>query len=311
MRLKDVPMDHNCTYDFAYLISCDYSNPNGDPDFDNRPRTNAETDCGEITSECIKRKIRDRVLFVNQYVPRENCDIFIRTDKALNTKLNEAADDLGLTNKKGKSKKAGDDATADEKNKKDKSALINEYMRNHYFDVRMFGAVMNTGDNPAGNVTGALQMTEVTSPDPVYISTFTHTRAAKTKESDQESKEGGVFPRKPLVTFGLYKGAGRYNAHDGVENGVTDEDLRLFFESLVTMYDNDLSACRTGLAVEKLVIFKHNDILSTGTLKRYKDRLVTEGTFTGEYPQSMEDYNISIDMDNMPETVEVYDVDLF
>lgn len=46
-------------------------------------------------------------------------------------------------------------------------------------------------------------------------------------------------------------------------------------------------------------------------LKRYKDRLVTEGTFTGEYPQSIEDYNISIDMDNMPETVEVYDVDLF
>lgn len=222
MRLKDVPMDHNCTYDFAYLISCDYSNPNGDPDFDNRPRTNAETDCGEITSECIKRKIRDRVLFVNQYIPRENCDIFIRTNKALNTKLNEAADDLGLTNKKG-SKKAGDDATADEKNKKDKSALINEYMRSHYFDVRMFGAVMNTGDNPAGNVTGALQMTEATSPDPVYISTFAHTRAAKTKESDQESKNGSVPYPKSLVTFGLYKGAGRYNAYNGIENGVFKE----------------------------------------------------------------------------------------
>lgn len=308
MRLCEVPMDSNCTYDFAFLVSCDYSNPNGDPDFDNRPRTNYETEHGEITSECIKRKIRDRVVFLNEMNPRENCDIFIRGNKTLNEKMDDAAEALGLSKKKN-------DSDTDEKKTKAKNKnadKINEYMRNHYFDVRTFGAVLSTGNNPGGQVTGAIQLSEMTTPDPVQITTFKHTRKAKTVEKkEDEDNTGSVFSEKPVVVFGLYKGNGRYSAYYGKRNGVTDEDLKLFFKSLVAMFDNDMSACRTGLVVEKLVIFKHNDEESTGPMKKYGERLVTDSHYDGDYPQSMEDYNIYVNIENIPDDVEVFDVDLY
>lgn len=56
MKFRNIPIDANCTYDFVVLNSCTYSNPNGDPDFDNQPRRNPETGCGEITNDCLKRR---------------------------------------------------------------------------------------------------------------------------------------------------------------------------------------------------------------------------------------------------------------
>ena len=47
MNFKNIPIDANCTYDFVVLNSCTYSNPNGDPDFDNQPRCNPETGRGD------------------------------------------------------------------------------------------------------------------------------------------------------------------------------------------------------------------------------------------------------------------------
>ena len=48
-------------YDFVFLFDVKDGNPNGDPDFDNMPRTDEETNHGLVTDVCIKRKIRNYV----------------------------------------------------------------------------------------------------------------------------------------------------------------------------------------------------------------------------------------------------------
>ena len=80
MKFRNIPIDANCTYDFVLLNSCTYSNPNGDPDFDNQPRRNPETGCGEITNDCLKRKIRDRIIQLAEMgeIDTEKNKIFIQ-----------------------------------------------------------------------------------------------------------------------------------------------------------------------------------------------------------------------------------------
>src|SRR5246127_3708481 len=50
-------------YDFVYLFDCQDGNPNGDPDSDNTPRFDPETFQGLVSDVCLKRKIRDYVLY--------------------------------------------------------------------------------------------------------------------------------------------------------------------------------------------------------------------------------------------------------
>ena len=52
-------------YDFVLFFDCQDGNPNGDPDSDNSPRFDPETLQGLVSDVCLKRKIRDYVLYEN------------------------------------------------------------------------------------------------------------------------------------------------------------------------------------------------------------------------------------------------------
>lgn len=147
------------------------------------------------------------------------------------------------------------------------------------------------------------------SEDPIYIRQTKCVRNAHTTEARGENA-GGEFATKPVVEFGLYKAFGRYMACQGKKNAVTDEDLALLFETICSMYDNDLSACRNGMCTEKLVVFKHGNERATGSLKKYADRVKVEKVNDEDYPHSMDDYKISVNMENMPKDVEIFAIDL-
>lgn len=297
MKFRNIPIDANCTYDFVLLNSCTYSNPNGDPDFDNQPRRNPETGCGEITNDCLKRKIRDRIIQLAEMgeIDTEKNKIFIQPEIYLNAITDQVADMFPAT---------------DKKSKVDSVSAVN-YMLNHFYDVRMFGAVLSTGKlkDTNAHVTGAVQISYGVSEDPIYIRQTKCVRNAHTTEARGENA-GGEFATKPVVEFGLYKAFGRYMACQGKKNAVTDEDIALLFETICSMYDNDLSACRNGMCTEKLVVFKHGNERATGSLKKYADRVKIEKVNDEDYPHSMDDYKISVNMENMPKDVEIFAIDL-
>lgn len=299
MNFRNIPIDSNCTYDFVVLNSCTYSNPNGDPDFDNQPRCNPETGRGEITSDCLKRKIRDRVSQLTEMgaVDVSANNIFIQSETCLNNLIGNAVKESGLSEKDIK--------------KDDDANKAVRYMLDRYFDVRIFGAVLSTGalKNTNAHITGAVQMSYGVSEDPIYIRQTKCVRNAHTTEARSENA-GGEFASKPVVEFGLYKAYGRYIACQGKKNGVKDADLALLFEAICSMYDNDLSACRNGMCMEKLVVFKHNNERAIGSLKKYADRVKAVKKTDEDYPHSMNDYEVKIDRENTPEDVEIYVIDL-
>ena len=147
-------------YEFVMLFDVENGNPNGDPDAGNMPRTDPETSFGIVTDVCLKRKIRN---FVELYKEGEGgYNILVKADRSLNSKFTEAYEALNIT-KEDREKKKGKDTPSEIQK------IAQEYICANYFDVRTFGAVMSTGDDPCGIVRGPVQLTFAKSVDPVYV----------------------------------------------------------------------------------------------------------------------------------------------
>ena len=129
-------------HNYLVLIEAKNCNPNGDPDNENQPRIDPDSEYGIITNQCLNRKIRNQILL--RHPGEEGFDIYIQNDTFLNGKSQQAYTELGYT----------------KKDSSDKSVIqqAKEFMLKKYFDVRTFGAVMSTGDFPAGRVTGTDQL---------------------------------------------------------------------------------------------------------------------------------------------------------
>ena len=277
-------------YDFVYLFDVQDGNPNGDPDGDNAPRTDYETGQGLVTDVCLKRKVRNYVQIkmgedqINQ--------IFVKEGAVLNNEIKKAYKALDLKPKeKGK-----------ESDNKDKAR---QYMCEHYYDIRTFGAVMSTGDN-AGQVRGAVQLTFARSIDPVMTSEHTVTRMAVTDEKDKDKER--TMGRKATVPYGLYRAHGFISAALARETTFSEDDLDLLWEALKNMFDLDRSAARGLMAARRLIVFKHKDDLGNAPAHKLFELVKVEAKDPSRPARSFSDYEITIDESKLSEGVELLDL---
>ncbi len=278
-------------YEFVVLFDVENGNPNGDPDAANAPRTDAETGLGIVTDVCLKRKIRNYVELVKEGVPGYN--ILIKTDKPLNAKFAEAHTAAGSTQKK---KSAEDIAAA------------RAYMCENYYDVRTFGAVMSTGEEPCGIVRGPVQLNFARSLDPVFPQELTITRQAITdaKKYAEQAEKNGVMTemgKKNVVPYGLYRAEGYVSAMLAQKTtGFSEEDLELLWEAVINMFEHDHSAARGKMCVRGLYVFKHDCALGNAPSALLFEKIRVEKKTDVAYPRSFSDYTVSVDED-MPNGV--------
>ena len=277
-------------YEFVVLFDVENGNPNGDPDAGNMPRTDPETSIGIVTDVCIKRKIRNYVELAKENVPGYN--ILIKADKALNTKFTEAYTELGLkTGQKGKN------ASDVEQAKK--------YICDNYFDVRTFGAVMSTGNDPCGIVRGPVQLTFAKSISPVYPQDLPITRQAKTTIGRQQDAGSTEMGKKSVISYGLYRAEGYISAMLAQKvTGFSEDDLELLWNAIINMFEHDRSAARGKMTVHKLYIFKHQNALGNAPAGVLFDKINVQKKADVTIPRKFSDYEISIDS-AMPEGVEL------
>lgn len=272
-------------YEFVVLFDVENGNPNGDPDFGNAPRTDTETGYGIVTDVCLKRKVRNYVTLVKEDVPGYN--ILVMPDKSLNAKFTAAYDELNLDKgKKGK-------------NKEDVNTARN-YMCKNYYDVRMFGAVMSTGDDPCGIVRGPVQFGIAKSVSPVTPTDITITRQARTTDARTETGDTEMG-MKSFIPYGLYRMEGYVSAAlANKTTDITEEDLELLWEAIINMFEHDHSAARGKMCVRKLYVFKHDTVLGNAPSHILFDKIHVETD--NDIPRAFTDYKITVDT-NMPEGV--------
>ena len=277
----------NNRYDFVMIFDVENGNPNGDPDAGNAPRIDAESGFGYITDVCLKRKIRNYVELVKDGEAGYN--ILVKADKSLNSKFTAAYEAENL--KKGQKGKNADDVKK-----------AREYMCKNYYDVRMFGAVMSTGDDPCGIVRGPVQINFARSISPINVQDVTITRQARTTE-DRMGTGSTEMGKKSVIPYALYRAEGYVSA--ALANKTTDlseDDLELLWKSIINMFEEDHSASRGKMCMRKLIVFKHENALGNSPSHILFDKIKIEEK--NPVPRCFDDYSIAVD-ENMPEGVEM------
>ncbi len=165
-----------------------------------------------------------------------------------------------------------------------------------YYDVRMFGAVMSTGLN-AGQVRGPMQMTFARSTDPILPMDLTITRQARTTVERMETGTTEMG-RKPIVPYGLYRAHGFFNPMLAAK--VTENDLTLFWDALLNMFEIDRSASRGQMGCQGLYVFTHDNPLGNAHAHRLFQRIKVRRKPQVEAPRSYGDYVVEIDETDMP-----------
>jgi len=303
-------------YDFMFVLDCTMGNPNGDPDADNEPRMDPETMQGYMTDASIKRKVRDYVTMVhNNESPNA---IFVQKSTNLNKKIALAYEETG-----GIPEKA---------NLKDVERA-QKFLFKNFYDIRTFGAVMSTGAN-AGQSTGAVQITFPRSVDPIFPIDVTLTRMAvadKVKgtkgtskeieewEQNQQENKLRTFGHKHIIPYGLYVGTGFISAFDAKRSGFSEEDLNLFWEALLNMFEHSRTASKGLMSMRALYIFKHvgtdsdlnqrenQAILGCANAYELLDdgRIITIKKNIEGPPRKFSDYSIIVNEENIPAGIEL------
>uniref|UniRef100_A0A7C4CBS9 Type I-C CRISPR-associated protein Cas7/Csd2 n=1 Tax=candidate division WOR-3 bacterium TaxID=2052148 RepID=A0A7C4CBS9_UNCW3 len=301
-------------YEFLVLFDCENGNPNGDPDSGNAPRVDPQTMLGLVSDVALKRRVRN---YVQAKLGKDA--IFVQHATALNKWIAKAHEETpgGLSGKEGANK--------------DKVGAAAAWMCNRFYDVRAFGAVMSTGAN-AGQVRGPVQFSFARSLDPVLPLDACLTRVATTDDklpkvsasSDYEEWEASqpedklrTMGRKSLIPYGLYVGKGFISAHLAAGTGFTDDDLALFWEALLNMFEHDRSASKGHMSVREVFVFKHVGTdtdpkqraqqakLGCAPAHRLFDLVKVSKRPGVEAPRRFEDYDVRFDTNGLPKGVEV------
>lgn len=274
-------------YDFVFLFDVLDGNPNGDPDAGNLPRVDPESGHGLVTDVCLKRKIRNYIGLTKGETPPH--EIYVKEQAVLNLQHTRAYEGVG------------------KKPSKNVDAEAKAWMCRNFYDIRAFGAVMTTQIN-CGQVRGAVQMTFSRSIDPIVSLEHAITRCAVTTEKESIAQEGGnrTMGRKFTVPYALYRCHGFVNPFLADQTGFSHDDLTLFWEAMKGMFELDRSATRGQMTPRGLVAFRHDSKLGNARADELLDRVrITRGGDSNQAARSFADYNVSIDVQDLPEGVTI------
>ena len=269
--------------DFVALISVTNANGNGDPLSGNRPRTDYNG-MGEISTVCIKRKIRNRMqdmgnlIFVQSEDRRDHDDKF----GSLSERAAAATDWIKETGITGKE-------------------LYAETACKKWMDVRSFGQVFafkSGNDNDDGvsvGVRGPVSVHQAISISPVRIEEMQITKSVNGEPGKKRSSD--TMGTKCFVRFGLSKIKGAINVQLAEKTGFSQEDAAVVKECLRTLFVNDASAARPegSMEVVKLFWWEHNCKEGQySSAKVHRSVHVTPKNPEG-IPTCVDDYEITLD----------------
>lgn len=304
-------LDPNRRHDYILLFEVTDGNPNGDPDAGNMPRVDPETMHGLVTDVCLKRKVRNYVALTNSEA--EGYEIYVKEKAILSQVQGRAYQALGveapaITEDEGEAPaKTGKDKKPSRKASDGQTVnKARDWMCQHFYDVRMFGAVMSLKENNAGQVRGPMQMTFSRSVSPITPMDISITRMAVATEKEAEAQGGDnrTMGRKTMIPYGLYVGHGFFSAPFAKQTGVTAADLELFWAALMNMWDLDHSASRGLMSCRGLYVFSHEKDLGNAPAHTLFAKLEARLKTGVPTPRRYEDYAVTLNRE-MPSGVQL------
>ena len=156
-----------------------------------------------------------------------------------------------------------------------------------------------------GQVRGPVQLGFARSIDPIVRQEVSITRVAITTEADFLKKETEMG-RKHIVPYALYRADGFISANLARRvTGFNEDDLELLWNAIVNMFENDHSAARGKMAVQQLIIFRHDTELGNAPSHKTLGLVSVQRKDGVDVARSFADYEVTIDRDAIPDGVAV------
>ena len=189
--------------DFKVFVTVKDANPNGDPLNGNRPRI-SYAGIGEMSSECIKRKIRNRLQDLGQPIFVQSADRCQDGFDSLSTRASQTLRGY--------------------KSREDYAKLACET----WMDVRAFGQVFafksdKKGDGVSVGVRGPVSVHMARSVSPIDINSMQITKSVNGEPSEKKSSD--TMGTRHMVDFGLYEVKGSINVQKADKTRFTEEDV--------------------------------------------------------------------------------------
>lgn len=263
--------------DFAILISVENANPNGDPLCGNRPREDYDG-YGEISDVCLKRKIRNRLIDMNESVFLQSNDHRVDNYKSLKARA-DGCEAL---------KKASNGKTTDQ----DEFARI---ACEQWIDVRSFGQVFAfKGDKVSVGVRGPVTISIAKSVSPVDIISMQIVKSVNSENTAERASD--TMGMKHRVAFGLYLAKGSINCQLAEKTGFRDEDAEKIKEAMRTLLENDASSARPEGSMEVCALYwweqeGKTPKYSSAKVQRSLQVTLKEGVIK---PKRFEDYDVQV-----------------
>jgi len=200
--------------EILFLYDVSWSNPNGDPVDENKPRIDEETNLNIVTDVRLKRTVRD---YLYEY---RGLDVFIREIRDDKQKLVTKEKRMGEYNNQS------------------------DEMIKQCIDIRLFGATIAIENNTLA-LTGPVQfkfgksLHRVT---PVFVK-------GTTVMPSGEEKAQGTFTERYVLPYSLIAFYGVVNEKAAQNQGyslATDEDIKLLLEALWNGTKNLISVSKAG-----------------------------------------------------------------
>ena len=260
----------NTNINFGVSFAVDGANPNGDPLNENFPRITYEDGKGEVTAECMKRKIRDRLLEMGE-------NVLIRKEDSMKSIKNRLIKDFEpITSEKGV-----------KFDKLDKSFIIEESSKK-YIDVRLFGEVipLKIEGSKRGlsiGVKGPISFMPIKSIKPINVTTLQITKSVN-MDGDSDTKASDTFGRRYYVNDNIYVVYAEINRQASIKSGLIYDDVDKLKYVLTRLFENDASSARPAGTMEVMNVAWYNHKKKDGDIssgKLYKRMKVDDnGDFT-------------------------------
>lgn len=234
--------------DFLFGFQSTLSNPNGDPDQENKPRMDYETSTILVSDGRRKRDVRD-------FLKNKGYQIFVDTlsdQKVPMDKMFEYIRDSWLSNDEKMNSLFKDNPTLKEEwknifgkeedclktylDKKDKlkknkdfvkfnNIFLTEIIKRSLIDIRLFGSAMAV-EGVSRTYTGPIQMSWGYSLHPVEL-------VKSNTITSIMNDDSSTFGKKHKLYYALIAHYGTINKYNAQATGMTEEDRELFRKSLV------------------------------------------------------------------------------
>ncbi len=142
--------------------------------------------------------------------------------------------------------------------------------------------------------------------EPVVSAEHSITRMAVTTEKEAEAQSGDnrTMGRKFTIPYGLYRCHGFISANLAKQTGFSEEDLELFWDSLVNMLDHDRSASRGEMSPCALLVFKHDSALGNAPARKLFELVDVKRKSEGP-ARDFSDYEVTVNEDMLPKGVQL------